>query len=117
MLTSELEGLLYGRELDSPVVKVVRALSGHGAVSTSQIARNTGLARSTVSTILADLKRSNLVVEMEARNPGPGRPAVAPAGRSAQLNLALWLVSVRFLSTSKSLGIAFKWLRTTVFIW
>ncbi|CAI9399184.1 N-acetylglucosamine repressor [Pleomorphomonas sp. T1.2MG-36] len=77
MLTSELEGLLYGRELDSPVVKVVRALSGHGAVSTSQIARNTGLARSTVSTILADLKRSNLVVEMEVRNPGPGRPAVA----------------------------------------
>jgi predicted NBD/HSP70 family sugar kinase len=77
MITSELEGLLYGRELDSPVVKVVRALSGHGAVSTSQIARNTGLARSTVSTILADLKRSNLVVEMEARNPGPGRPAIA----------------------------------------
>jgi predicted NBD/HSP70 family sugar kinase len=77
MISTELRGLLYGHELDSPVVKVVRALSGHGAVSTSQIARSTGLARSTVSTVLGDLKRSNLVVEVETRNPGPGRPALA----------------------------------------
>lgn len=72
MISSDLTGLLYGREVDSPIVKVVRALSGHGAVSTSQIARSTGLARSTVSTILVELKRSNLVVEVEVRNPGPG---------------------------------------------
>lgn len=77
MLTEDLKGLLYEREVDSPIARVVRALSGHGAVSASQIARSTGLARSTVSTILTDLKRSNLVVEVETRSPGLGRPALA----------------------------------------
>lgn len=77
MLNNDLKGLLYEREADSPVAKVVRALSGHGAVSASQIARSTGLARSTVSTILTELKRSKLVVEVETRSPGLGRPALA----------------------------------------
>lgn len=77
MINEDLRGLLYEREVDSPVARVVRALSGHGAVSASQIARSTGLARSTVSTILTDLKRSNLVVEVETRSPGLGRPALA----------------------------------------
>lgn len=80
MISDDLRGLFYEREVDSPVAKVVRALSGHGAVSTSQIARSTGLARSTVSTILADLKRSSLVVEVEVetRTTGSaGRPALA----------------------------------------
>jgi len=77
MLSAELTGLFYEQELDSPVAKVVRALSGHGSVSTSQIVRATGLARSTVSTILSDLKRSQLVIEVDARNSGPGRPAMA----------------------------------------
>lgn len=80
MITDDLRGLFYEREVDSPVTKVVRALSGHGAVSASQIARSTGLARSTVSTILTDLKRSSLVVEVEVetRNTGSaGRPALA----------------------------------------
>lgn len=77
MINEDLKGLLYEREIDSPVARVVRALSGHGAVSASQIARSTGLARSTVSTILSDLKKSNLVVEVETRSPGLGRPALA----------------------------------------
>lgn len=77
MLNEDLKGLLYEREVDSPIARVVRALSGHGAVSASQIARSTGLARSTVSTILADLKKSNLVVEVETRSPGLGRPALS----------------------------------------
>lgn len=77
MINDDLKGLLYEREVDSPIARVVRALSGHGAVSASQIARSTGLARSTVSTILSDLKRSNLVVEVETRSPGLGRPALA----------------------------------------
>lgn len=77
MLNNDLKGLLYENEADSPVARVVRALSGHGAVSTAQIARNTGLARSTVSTILGELKRSKLVVEVEMRSPGLGRPAIA----------------------------------------
>lgn len=77
MITEDLKGLLYEREVDTPVARVVRALSGHGAVSASQIARSTGLARSTVSTILTDLKRSSLVVEVETRSPGLGRPALA----------------------------------------
>jgi predicted NBD/HSP70 family sugar kinase len=77
MINDDLKGLLYEREVDSPIARVVRALSGHGAVSASQIARSTGLARSTVSTILSDLKRSNLLVEVETRSPGLGRPALA----------------------------------------
>jgi predicted NBD/HSP70 family sugar kinase len=77
MISDDLRGLLNERHVDSPVARVVRALSGHGAVSAAQIARTTGLARSTVSTILADLKRSSLVVEVETRSPGVGRPAIA----------------------------------------
>ena len=77
MISDDLMGLLNERHDDSPVARVVRALSGHGAVSTAQIARKTGLARSTVSTILGDLKRSGLVVELETRSPGVGRPALA----------------------------------------
>ena len=77
MISGGLRGLLDERQVDTPVARVVRALSGHGAVSTAQIARTTGLARSTVSTILADLRRSSLVVEVETRSPGIGRPALA----------------------------------------
>ena len=77
MIGADLNGLLHGGASDAPIAKVVGALSGHGAVSTAQIVRSTGLARSTVSTILSDLKRSNLVVEVDARNAGPGRPAIA----------------------------------------
>lgn len=80
MISDDLRGLFYEREADSPVTKVVRALSGHGAVSASQIARSTGLARSTVSTILTDLKRSSLVVEVEVETRATGsagRPALA----------------------------------------
>ncbi len=77
MLGDDLKGLLNERQIDTPVARVVRALSGHGAVSTSQIARTTGLGRSTVSTILGDLRRSALVVEVETRSPGLGRPALA----------------------------------------
>ena len=80
MITDDLRGLFFERETDSPVTRVVRALSGHGAVSASQIARTTGLARSTVSTILTDLKRSSLVVEVEVetrQSGSAGRPALA----------------------------------------
>lgn len=80
MIANDLRGLFYERETDSPVARVVRALSGHGAVSASQIARTTGLARSTVSTILTDLKRSSLVVEVEVetrQSGSAGRPALA----------------------------------------
>jgi len=77
MVGSDLRDLLTERQVDSPVARVVRALSGHGAVSTAQIARTTGLARSTVSTVLGELRRSKLVVEVETRSPGLGRPALA----------------------------------------
>jgi predicted NBD/HSP70 family sugar kinase len=77
MQSEGLRGLLIERETDSPVARVVRALSGHGAVSTAQIARTTGLARSTVSTILTELRRSSLVIEVETRSLGIGRPALA----------------------------------------
>lgn len=96
MASGDLKDLLTERQVDSPVARVVRALSGHGAVSTAQIARTTGLARSTVSTILTELRRSKLVVEVETRSPGLGlgRPATAhslnpEAGTSVGILLGL----------------------------
>lgn len=94
MASGDLKDLLTERQVDSPVARVVRALSGHGAVSTAQIARTTGLARSTVSTILTELRRSKLVVEVETRSPGLGRPALAhslnpEAGTSVGILLGL----------------------------
>ncbi len=57
-------------------VLVLDALRRHGLVSRSDLARLTGLSRTTVGTLVADLQARGLVVE-EAdgeRHPGRGRP-------------------------------------------
>lgn len=59
--------------------RIVRVLREYGSLSASQIARITGLAKSTVSTALSELRRSGMVVESAGtdvgRNAGVGRPA------------------------------------------
>jgi predicted NBD/HSP70 family sugar kinase len=72
----ELKSLLADRELGTPTGRIVRALSERGAMSAAQIARLSGMAKSTVSTTLRSLRESGLVVENQIAGSGKvGRPA------------------------------------------
>ncbi|MEA2286638.1 MAG: hypothetical protein QOJ21_2681 [Solirubrobacteraceae bacterium] len=61
-------------------LRVIDALRERGAVSRADVARQTGLSRSTVSSLVADLQAEGLVVEREMaaapRGPEGGRPPV-----------------------------------------
>jgi predicted NBD/HSP70 family sugar kinase len=73
----ELRSLLVDREIGTPAGRIVRVLSERGALSATQIASITGLAKSTVSTTLSELRKSGLVVEgthAEEREGSVGRP-------------------------------------------
>lgn len=92
----ELKSLLTDRESATPESRIVRVMSERGAISAAQIAGVTGLARSTISMALAELRRSGVVVEVapgeSAR--GVGRPAGAfalnpEAGTCVGLHLGL----------------------------
>jgi predicted NBD/HSP70 family sugar kinase len=74
--TGSLEGLRERNRL-----RVVDALRAHGTVSRADIARQTGLSRSTVSSLVADLQATGLVVERSAG----GAPAGAQGGRPPTL--------------------------------
>lgn len=77
-----LRSLLMDRRLASPESLIVRALSERGPLSAAQLARLTDLARSTVSTVLAGLRRSGIVVEGPSPSDGAkgvGRPAATLA--------------------------------------
>jgi len=59
--------------------RVVGVLRERGRVSQAEIARATGLSRTTVHSLVADLKEGGLVYEAEtdsSRLPGGGRPGV-----------------------------------------
>ena len=75
----DLKSLLTDRTLGTPTGRIVRVLSERGGSSATQIARLTGLAKSTVSMTLSDLRQSGMVVEgalpETARSGGAGRPA------------------------------------------
>ncbi len=77
MAQSRIKEILASVISGSPASQIIRTLSQHGSMSAAQIARHTGLARSTVSTALAELKDSRVIVEVEqaqlARS-GAGRP-------------------------------------------
>jgi predicted NBD/HSP70 family sugar kinase len=64
------------RELNR--LRIVDFLRVNGTASRAEMARQTGLSRSTVSTLVADLQRRGIVVEQPGRFAGegqPGRPA------------------------------------------
>jgi predicted NBD/HSP70 family sugar kinase len=73
--------------------KVVQALKALGVASRAEIARRTGLSRSTVSSIVADLQSDGLVVDREAGGTeaiGSGRPpALIALDSSAGLAVGL----------------------------
>lgn len=74
----ELKSLLSDTADGSPTSRIVRMLSERGALSATQLSRLTGLAKSTVSTALHELKREDIVVEVGSGTPGGvGRPATA----------------------------------------
>jgi predicted NBD/HSP70 family sugar kinase len=59
-------------------LRIVDFLRTNGTASRAEVARRTGLSRSTVSTLVADLQRRGLVVERAGQFAGegqPGRPA------------------------------------------
>src|SRR3954451_19975771 len=58
-------------------LRVIRALREEGQISRAEIARRTGLSRSTVSSLVADLQADGLVVE----RPEPGLAYGAQGGR------------------------------------
>src|SRR6186713_1018220 len=58
-------------------LRVIRALRDEGQISRAEIARRTGLSRSTVSSLVADLQADGLVVE----RPEPGLAHGAQGGR------------------------------------
>ena len=72
----ELKSLLADSALGTPAGRIVRTLSARGSMSAAQLARHTGLAKSTISTTLSELRRTNMVVETGIElDGGVGRPA------------------------------------------
>src|ERR1700709_2603361 len=79
MLRDNLRSLLDDADADHAEARVVRVLSERGAVSANEIARATGLARSTISSALAELRQGRVIVEAPAAEAarGVGRPAAS----------------------------------------
>ena len=76
-MTSGTGSLRSLRELNR--LRLVDFLRTNGTASRAELARRTGLSRSTVSTLVSDLQRRGLVVERSGQFAGegqPGRPAV-----------------------------------------
>lgn len=74
----ELKSLLDDGALGTPAGRIVRMLTERGAMSAAQLSRLTGLAKSTVSTAVAELRRSGMVLEAGSEPVGGvGRPAKA----------------------------------------
>jgi predicted NBD/HSP70 family sugar kinase len=61
--------------------RVIDALRRHGTVSRAGIARETGLSRSTVSSLVADLQRQGFIVELPEDGDGDAPGRVRSSGR------------------------------------
>jgi predicted NBD/HSP70 family sugar kinase/biotin operon repressor len=72
-----LVSILADRKDTTPTGRIVRALSQRGPISAREIGEATGLAKSTVSTALNELRRTGMVVDgpESSRSSGAGRPA------------------------------------------
>ncbi|MCB1369381.1 MAG: ROK family transcriptional regulator [Rhodobacteraceae bacterium] len=97
MSDDRLKSILDDRDSGAPISRIVRAMSEWGALSGAEIARRTGLARSTVSVALSKLRESGIVVELPEQaeaSKGVGRPATPlalnpEAGTCVGVHLAL----------------------------
>ena len=81
VLEQDLKDLLVDHSGDAPPHRIVRVLRARGSLSATEISSLTGLAKSTVSTALVELRRSGLVVDAKVatgqRAARAGRPATA----------------------------------------
>src|SRR3954454_22008809 len=59
-------------------LRVIHALRDEGTISRAEIARRTGLSRSTVSSLVADLQADGLVVERPKPGPAQGQRGGRP---------------------------------------
>jgi predicted NBD/HSP70 family sugar kinase len=95
-------------EAGTATAQIVGALGSNGGMSAAQIARLTGLARSTVSTAVTALKQSRVVIEVErVAQGGAGRPGTLltlnpQAGTCIGVNLAYDEVQVVVADMSHS---------------
>lgn len=105
-----LRSLLVDQASTAPESVVVRCLSERGGLSAAQIARTTGLARSTVSTALMSLRKAGVVVEAQGPSEGGkgvGRPAATltlnpQAGSCVGIHIGLDEVRVMVADVSHS---------------
>lgn len=75
MAVNRIRRVLANIEAGSVPAQIVGALSQHGGMTAAQLARHTGLARSTISTAVTALKQSRVVLEVErVTMEGAGRP-------------------------------------------
>jgi len=80
MSEGTLKSFLAGKGNGTPTERIVRALSQRGTMSPRDIAETTGLAKSTVSTALNELRRAGMVVDgpvENGRTAGVGRPSTS----------------------------------------
>jgi predicted NBD/HSP70 family sugar kinase len=74
---NKIKGIMERLEGAAPASQVIRVLSQQGGMSAAQLARATGLARSTISMAVNDLKAEQIVVELadiQRSVQGAGRP-------------------------------------------
>jgi predicted NBD/HSP70 family sugar kinase len=79
---------------ESPAGRLVRAMAALGAATAGQLVKSTGIGRSTVSTLLSELRDAEIVIDVEVKSTGFGRPSqllsLNPAsGRCAGVLLGL----------------------------
>jgi predicted NBD/HSP70 family sugar kinase len=79
MTRPELKSLLSDQAVGTPSGRIVRLLSERGALSATQIAGISGLAKSTISAALAELRRSGMVVDGTGADNGKGQSVGRPA--------------------------------------
>ena len=113
MLRDELRSLLDDEDADHAEARVVRVLSERGAVSANEIARATGLARSTISSALAELRNARVIVEAEPNGSarGVGRPAASFALNPRAgfcLGLHLSLDDIKLMAADVSHSVIFE---------
>ena len=113
MPRDELQSLLDDVNADHAEARVVRVLSERGAVSANEIARATGLARSTISQALAVLRGADVIVEAPAADAarGVGRPAASFAlnpRAGTCLGLHLSLDEIKLVAVDVSHSVIFE---------
>jgi predicted NBD/HSP70 family sugar kinase len=74
MLADKLRPLLTDPDL--PGARIVRAMAITGATTAVELVKATGLARSTISQALAQLRKAGLILDADAPSSGMGRPTV-----------------------------------------